>query len=262
MIATAAALITVALARRAGRTLALLCDYDGTLAPLAPHPRLARLPDTTRAVLERLARRPRVFLAVLSGRELADLRELVDLDGLCYAGTSGLEIDMRGRRVTHPRAEEFATWLPEPAAALESVVAGFGGAWVERKRLGLSIHFRQVAAGQVEPLQAAIAAATAPWAAAWRSVAGPRVVELVPREGWTKGDAVHAILENCGSEDMLPVYAGDSANDAEAMAAVAAAGGLSLGIGREAPPIANVLFASPEEYAAWLGQLDRLLAEE
>jgi hypothetical protein len=38
------------------RTLALLLDYDGTLAPIAPRPDLALLPPETKKVLERLSR--------------------------------------------------------------------------------------------------------------------------------------------------------------------------------------------------------------
>ena len=48
--------------------LALLLDYDGTLAPIATRPDLAVLPDATRAVLQRLCRRRDVDVAVISGR--------------------------------------------------------------------------------------------------------------------------------------------------------------------------------------------------
>ena len=35
-------------ARLTGRPLLLMFDVDGTLAPIAPHPSLARVPDETR----------------------------------------------------------------------------------------------------------------------------------------------------------------------------------------------------------------------
>jgi trehalose-phosphatase len=52
---------------RAGRPLALLFDYDGTLAPLAPHPSLAALPAATRDALAALAELPRVAVGVVPG---------------------------------------------------------------------------------------------------------------------------------------------------------------------------------------------------
>lgn len=57
--------------------LALLLDYDGTLAPIAPHPDLAILPLETKSVLERLANTPEVFVAIVSGRNVEDVKEKV-----------------------------------------------------------------------------------------------------------------------------------------------------------------------------------------
>jgi trehalose 6-phosphate synthase/phosphatase len=48
---------------------ALLLDYDGTLAPIAAHPDMAVLPHETRRTLERLSNLPDVFIAVISGRK-------------------------------------------------------------------------------------------------------------------------------------------------------------------------------------------------
>ncbi len=48
--------------------LALLLDYDGTLAPLAPSPELALLPNETKRILERLSNCPDVLVAVISHR--------------------------------------------------------------------------------------------------------------------------------------------------------------------------------------------------
>ena len=52
-------------------------DYDGTLAPIAPHPDLAILPNETRCVLERLANTPDVFVAIVSGRNVNNVKEMV-----------------------------------------------------------------------------------------------------------------------------------------------------------------------------------------
>lgn len=50
--------------------LALLLDYDGTLAPIAPHPDLAILPHETKNVIQRLSNHSDVFVAVISGRNV------------------------------------------------------------------------------------------------------------------------------------------------------------------------------------------------
>uniref|UniRef100_A0A1B6KCL4 Uncharacterized protein n=1 Tax=Graphocephala atropunctata TaxID=36148 RepID=A0A1B6KCL4_9HEMI len=88
--------------------LALLLDYDGTLAPIAPHPDLAVLPDETKHVLERLANMSDVYISVISGRNVHNVKEMVGIEGLTYAGNHGLEIlHPDGSRFVHPMPAEY-----------------------------------------------------------------------------------------------------------------------------------------------------------
>lgn len=57
--------------------MALLLDYDGTLAPLAPHPDLALLPNETKNVLQRLANMPDVYISIISGRNVLNVKKMV-----------------------------------------------------------------------------------------------------------------------------------------------------------------------------------------
>lgn len=61
--------------------LSLLLDYDGTLAPIASHPDLAIIPTETKKVLERLTNHPDVFIAIISGRSVANVKEMVGIEG-------------------------------------------------------------------------------------------------------------------------------------------------------------------------------------
>jgi len=72
-------LINIFYFRYIGNTnkLALLLDYDGTLAPLAPHPDLAILPLETKGVLERLAHMPDVYISIISGRNVHNVKDMV-----------------------------------------------------------------------------------------------------------------------------------------------------------------------------------------
>jgi trehalose 6-phosphate synthase/phosphatase len=56
---------------------ALLLDYDGTLAPIAPHPDLAILPVETKNVLQRLSNIPDVYIAIISGRNVDNVINMV-----------------------------------------------------------------------------------------------------------------------------------------------------------------------------------------
>jgi trehalose 6-phosphate synthase/phosphatase len=62
---------------------ALLLDYDGTLAPIAPHPDLAILPVETKNVLQRLSNMPDVYIAIVSGRNVNNVMDMVSFILLC-----------------------------------------------------------------------------------------------------------------------------------------------------------------------------------
>src|SRR5271166_3753400 len=76
--------------------LLVLLDYDGTLTPLVDRPEIAVLDPRTRLAITTLAGRPITSVAILSGRALEDVKTLVGIDGLIYAGNHGLEIQGPG----------------------------------------------------------------------------------------------------------------------------------------------------------------------
>ena len=59
--------------------LALLLDYDGTLAPLAPHPDLAIIPNETKRILDRLSNCPDVYISIISNRNVENVKRMVSL---------------------------------------------------------------------------------------------------------------------------------------------------------------------------------------
>ena len=70
---------------------AIFLDVDGTLAPIAPRPEDARVPDEARAEVARLAERY-ALVACVSGRTGEDARRMVGVDGVRYVGAHGLEL--------------------------------------------------------------------------------------------------------------------------------------------------------------------------
>jgi trehalose-phosphatase len=225
----------LAAAYHLGSRLALLFDYDGTLTPIVASPALAVLDQRTREILNHLASRSGVGVGILSGRGLVDLRHLVALPGLYYAGTSGLDLDLRGKRVTHPRAEGQRRLLTTIREALAVLVRHYPGAWVEDRQFGLTLHYRQLAPSRHEELWERARQVLREYEARLRVVKGLMAWEVNPAIGWHKGTAVRAIAEAIGPEALV-LYAGDSANDTEALEVVASLGGISVRVGATAPP--------------------------
>jgi trehalose 6-phosphate phosphatase len=255
-------------AYRHGDPLVLLFDYDGTLTPIVEHPRLAVLDHVVRQTLTSLADRPRVAVGVLSGRQLSDLKARMQLSGLYLAGTiylagtGGLELELRGTYIEHPQAKRAAVLIERLAACLQREVAAYEGAWLEKKRLGLAVHYRQVPEHLVTSLRADVDEATGHFGDELRVVEGPRAWEITPVWGWNKGSAVRLILAHAGTAAATVVYAGDAGNDADAMEAVTAVGGITLGIGPDAPASAECRMPDPAALQTFLDELDISLEKQ
>src|SRR5882762_4412574 len=117
---------------------AVFLDYDGTLTPIVSHPENAWLSDSMRQTLRELAVRAPV--AILSGRDLDDVRRRVDIDTIVYGGSHGFDIVLpRGLR--RQVATEFLPNLDAAEKELREQLAGIRGARVERKHFSVAAHY-------------------------------------------------------------------------------------------------------------------------
>lgn len=103
--------------------LALLLDYDGTLAPIAPHPDLATLSPEIKNVLFKLSNHSDVYVAIISGRNVDNVKKMVGIDGITYAGNHGLEIlHPDGSKFVHPMPIAFEDKVSQLLKALQDTV--------------------------------------------------------------------------------------------------------------------------------------------
>jgi trehalose-phosphatase len=201
-----------------GRKLALFLDYDGTLTPIVERPEAAVLDDATRDVLRRVAARHTV--AIVSGRNLDDVRERVGLADLTYAGCHGFDIEGPAGSRVH---EAAAAAVPQLAAAADEVAhdtQGLPGVQLERKRFTLAVHYRRAREADVRAVREAVERAQARHPAL-RVTSGKKVFELQPDVDWDKGRAVLWLIESLALQDALPVYIGDDVTDEDAFRALA-----------------------------------------
>lgn len=228
----------------------VLCDYDGTLVPLAERPELAPLPNATRTLLAALAAAPHTTVGVVSGRALDDVRSLVDLPELLYAGNHGLQIAGPGLHFVQPEAARWRPELTALAGQLERAIAPLAGAWVEDKGLTLAVHFRQVAEAQ-RPRVAEVVRAIV--AGRWRLGEGHCVYDVRPPVDWHKGAAALWIAERIGRAGLGVVYLGDDRTDEDAFAALASE--ITIQVGGDGPTAARYRAPSPAaatEFLQWL----------
>lgn len=234
-------------------------DYDGTLTPIVERPEDARLPERARRALQRL--RGRCPVAVVSGRDLDDVRGMVGVDGIWYAGSHGFDI-LGPRGEPHRRGEEFLPALDRARERLEPLADRIAGVRVEPKRFALAVHWRrapEASEERIERLVAAVAAAEP----GLRMTGGKRIFELRPAVEWDKGRALLWLLEvlDAGGPDALPLYVGDDLTDEDAFRALGARGiGVVVrGEGDRRDTAARYVLDDPGETVDFLEALSELL---
>ncbi|XP_032515582.2 alpha,alpha-trehalose-phosphate synthase [UDP-forming] A isoform X2 [Danaus plexippus] len=202
--------------------LALLLDYDGTLAPIAPHPDLATLPLETKNTLQRLSNMADVYIAIVSGRNVNNVKEMVGIEGITYAGNHGLEIlHPDGSKFVHPMPMELQDKVVDLLKALQEQVCR-DGAWVENKGALLTFHFRETPLAKRAALENT--AKKLITAAGFTPAPAHCAIEARPPVQWNKGRASIYILRTAfgldWSERIRVIYAGDDVTDEDAMLAL------------------------------------------
>jgi trehalose-phosphatase len=197
---------------------AVCLDYDGTLSEIVPDPDAARLVDGAAAALTRLAQRCPV--AILSGRDLVDIRDRVAVPGLWYAGSHGFEsVAPDGSYRQNEDAAAAIPVLEGAAQELRETLANVSGSRVEHKRFAVAVHYRDVSADDVGDVVAStyrVGRRTH-----LRVTNGRKVVELRPDVDWNKGTTLAWIRDQIEqSRSVLPVYIGDDLTDEDAFDAV------------------------------------------
>ena len=227
-------------------------DYDGTLTPIVARPDLAILAPSVRNTLTALADRWPV--AIVSGRDRADVQRLVGVDNLIYAGSHGF--DIQGPAFSLEHGASFLVDLESVEQELRQALASIDGALLERKRYSLAVHVRGLAPNAAMAVEAVVDAALSR-RARLRKGTGKMVFELLPRLDWNKGKAVLYILETlhpCGP-GALPIYIGDDRTDEDAFAALS---GRGVGILVSESPrqtAANYTLRNPDEVSRFLRRL-------
>lgn len=200
--------------RLAGRHLAIFLDYDGTLTPICADPAKAVLSETMRMRIAALA--SRACLAVISGRDTADVQAKVDLPGLYYAGSHGLEI--RGPDGFHEeRAQDYLPALAAARQRLTQALAGVDGVLIEPKRYAIAVHYRAApeARERVHQCVEQIAAAEP----TLRTSYGKKIIEIRPALDWHKGRAVEYLRGKLPlPAGHIALYFGDDLTDEDAFA--------------------------------------------
>ena len=209
----------------------LMCDYDGTLAPLQVERKEARPDARALRFLLLITAGARTSVAVVSGRPIQELKKFIDPVPAWLVGEHGWEIrNPDGSTLRYALEEEAQRALLDAAAAAET--RGWGP-HLERKRTSLVLHTRGLPSAEALELERSCALL-------WRPRHLSAVLRLSPCDGGIelkasghdKGTVVVDLLRQAPA-GTYSVYLGDDETDEDAFAALRNLGlGIRIGSGQ------------------------------
>ena len=197
----------------------LFLDIDGTLADFTMNPKDSVIPDSTLILLQKIQSHG-IKIAVVTGRSLAEARQMLSPLILPIAATHGLEIAFDDSSDTN-QTNVVSVDTMELAVIKQSIIQScipFDDFTVENKPYSVALHFRKNPALADEAY--AIMAETLKTHNNWSLKSGKYVWEVVPK-GVNKGTAILTLLEKMqSSESLCPIFMGDDITDEAGFVAV------------------------------------------
>jgi trehalose-phosphatase len=236
----------------------LLLDFDGTLAEFNPDPAAPELTPERYELLSAIARRPTMSLGIVSGRRLDDLRRRTRLpDHVYHAGLHGLELEVHGKRETHPDLGLAIERMSGLADCLKKLLDEFPDGYIEDKGASVAVHTRRLPKDMHSRAFARADVLAVPWIAKnyVRRLEGNCVVEYLPNIKGHKGDATNWITADVETKLQRPAwvaYIGDDITDEDAFNAITA--GISILVGLRPTAATHKLdgIADVDRFLRWL----------
>jgi trehalose 6-phosphate phosphatase len=193
----------------------LLLDFDGTLVKIRRRPWEVRVPRRTKLILDRLARHPKLFVAIVSGRRRQDLQTRIGVEALHFIGLHGAEVE--GRKAKFSKDSRKNLGLAKRRARKQ--IASMRGMRIEDKGLSFAVHYREAKASVAHAAKSRLLEVVAPLRRYLKVFEGAMVWEVLPNEVQGKGAAARELLSEF-PKGTPAIYIGDDRTDESAFCAL------------------------------------------
>jgi len=200
----------------------LFLDYDGTLTPIVKRPEDALISDPMKSVLKKCAAKFKV--AVVSGRDMDDLKSKLQVDELIFAGSHGFRISgPDGLYKEHEKADVILPRLSDIEEKLYQIFPQIDkGIQIDRKRYAVAVHYRNASEDNIPVIKQKVDEILKE-NPDFKKGEGKKILEIKPNVDWHKGKAVLWIMKKLGVDDtskFVPIYIGDDVTDEDAFRSI------------------------------------------
>ena len=197
----------------------LITDIDGTISQTALTPQQAEVTPLCRQYLSALCN-PLALVAAISGRPAAEVKSMINIDGMVYIGNHGLERWSGGHSEFTKDVQDYSKVIK---AAIEELtpLLSIKGISIDNKRVTATIHYRPCHNPQSAERNILSAIENSPHARGLRIIQERMAIDLLPPVKVDKGTATLALIQEYNLQG--GVYLGDDLTDVDAFRAVHAA---------------------------------------
>lgn len=238
----------------------LFLDYDGTLAPIVDIPDEAIMPVDVRVLLEEFSKRSDCKLAIVSGRPLEGIKNIVGLKNIIYAGNHGLEIEGPRIKFKYQIPGRTKSILRKIYEELNKKLSKIKGVFIEDKGVDIALHYRMADKKDLPLIKSVFHDATIiPLVQdKIKITTGKMLLEARPAVRWDKGKVVLWLLARqqfaMKNVSVLPIYIGDDITDEDAFEALKG-NWLTIFVGKPRDSHADYFLKNTEEAGRFLREI-------
>jgi trehalose 6-phosphate phosphatase len=244
-------------------TLALMLDYDGTLAPIIDEPGKAYPLKGIELLLKQLSQSHRIHLAIVSGRSVEQLIHFLKPLLCCNVVFCGYH----GGEIYVPQTQTFLSPIQDTGwsqliqaftsqlvSRLQTQGLQHPSLVIEEKKVAVALHYKladSTTQHQVIQLFNTLFSENPVYAEQFKIQPGKFWVELLPK-AFNKGDCVDTLLTHWKqSAPLTPCFLGDDLTDEAAFIAVNRYNGLSVAVGKSAEEKTDAVYRLPSVEAVY-----------
>ncbi|HUS99408.1 MAG TPA: trehalose-phosphatase, partial [Candidatus Thermoplasmatota archaeon] len=132
----------------------LFLDYDGTLVPFKDTPTQVATPKEIKKVIKQLIKSPKVKVIIATGRQLHDIKKLMNVKGVSFIALHGLDIETAdGMKFCWKLATQARLLIKVIKKDMQKKLIDEKGAFLEDKELTIVFHYRLLAKNRIHALR-------------------------------------------------------------------------------------------------------------
>ncbi len=215
-------------------------------------PTNASLPLAILEPLKSLTELSRILVAVGGTRSAIELRQLVPISKLVFAGYSGSELVMGGRQLGHSGVPLARQMIENIGKWIESDLSSVANARVAIQPLSVSIDLELLDSSGFADVRATVIRIVDKFRATVRLIESDHSIEVVWSLACNSGQVIETLLKECPHESPLICCVARHLWMNDALALTQSHNGVTIGVEAESAGTVQCRLGSPAEFADFL----------